>query len=132
MKHPFECAVRFDDLDSYGHVNNVKYFEYLQEARIAMLSGAVGAPAADGLRGFVVARMDVDYRRPLEFRTDPVWVRTWVTRLGRSSYELQAAVCDEGTVFATSRAIVVAFDPATERSRPITDGERGALEARLV
>jgi len=130
--HSYSCRVRWSDIDAYGHVNNVKFVEYFQEARIAMLSGAVGVSAAGDLRGFVVARMDVVYRRPLEFRTDPVWVRTWVTRIGRSSYELQAVVCDEGTVFATSGAIVVAFDPATERSRPIRDAERVALEARLV
>jgi acyl-CoA thioester hydrolase len=130
--HSYSCRVRWSDVDAYGHVNNVKYVEYFQEARIAMLSRDLGVPAAGEVRGFVVARMDVDYRRPLEFRTDPVWVRTWVTRVGRSSYELQAAVCDEGTVFATSRAIVVAFDPATERSRPIIAGERDALTGRLV
>jgi acyl-CoA thioester hydrolase len=132
--HSYSCRVRWSDVDAYGHVNNVKFVEYFQEARIAMVSGAIGVPGAGGgdLRGFVVARMDIDYRRPLEFRTDPVWVRTWLTRIGRSSYELQAAVCDEGTVFATSRAIVVAFDRATERSRPFSDGERDALEARLV
>jgi acyl-CoA thioester hydrolase len=130
--HEYSCRVRWSDVDVYGHVNNVKYVEYFQEARIAMVSGAIGVPEAGDLRGFVVARMDVDYRRPLEFRTDPVWVRTWLTRIGRSSYELQAAVCDEGTVFATSRAIVVAFDPAAGRSRPFSNGERDALEARLV
>jgi uncharacterized membrane protein YphA (DoxX/SURF4 family) len=32
--HTYECAVRFDDLDSYGHVNNVVFAEYVQEARI--------------------------------------------------------------------------------------------------
>ena len=26
--------VRWSDVDAYGHVNNVKYFEYFQEARI--------------------------------------------------------------------------------------------------
>jgi acyl-CoA thioester hydrolase len=130
--HSYSCRVRWSDIDAYGHVNNVKYVEYFQEARIAMVSQAVGGAAVGDVRGFVVARMDVDYHRPLEFRTDPVWVRTWVTRVGRSSYELQAAVCDEGTVFATSRSIVVAFDPGTERSRPFNDGERDALESRLV
>ena len=29
--------VRFSDVDVYGHVNNVKYFEYFQEARIRYL-----------------------------------------------------------------------------------------------
>ena len=34
---PTTCHVRFSDVDVYGHVNNVKYFEYYQEARIAFI-----------------------------------------------------------------------------------------------
>ena len=36
-RHVYDCHVRFSDVDVYGHVNNVKYFEYFQEARIAFL-----------------------------------------------------------------------------------------------
>ena len=34
----YPVHVRFSDVDAYGHVNNVKYFEYFQEARIALSS----------------------------------------------------------------------------------------------
>ena len=33
----YPLHVRFSDVDLYGHVNNVKYFEYFQEARIRYL-----------------------------------------------------------------------------------------------
>ena len=36
-KH-YPVQVRFSDVDVYGHVNNVKYFEYFQEARISYLN----------------------------------------------------------------------------------------------
>ena len=36
-RHVYDCHVRFSDVDVYGHVNNVKYFEYFQEARIAFI-----------------------------------------------------------------------------------------------
>jgi acyl-CoA thioester hydrolase len=130
--HAYSCRVRWSDIDSYGHVNNVKYVEYFQEARILFVREAVGAEDAADLGSFVVARVDVDYRRPLEFQTDPVSVRTWMTRVGRSSFELQAAVCDSSTVYATSRAIAVGFDRSTGHSRTLSAGEREALEARLV
>jgi len=61
-----------------------------------------------------------------------VSVRTWVTRIGRSSFELQAAVCDGSGVYATSRAIAVGFDRQTGHARPLSAAERRALEARLV
>ena len=46
--HEYSCHVRFSDVDVYGHVNNVKYFEYYQEARIDFLTG-VRAEAAPHL-----------------------------------------------------------------------------------
>ncbi|MGK5643542.1 acyl-CoA thioesterase, partial [Streptomyces sp. URMC 126] len=33
----YPLSVRWSDLDSYGHVNNVKYFDYVQEARIVLM-----------------------------------------------------------------------------------------------
>jgi len=130
--HAYSCRVRWSDIDSYGHVNNVKYVEYFQEARIQFVREALESEDAADLGSFVVARVDVDYRRPLEFQTEPVWVRTWVTRIGRSSFELQAAVCDEAGIYATSRAIAVGFDRRTGHARPLSAAERRALEPQLV
>lgn len=131
MKHRYDCRIRWSDVDSYGHVNNVKYLEYLQEARIAFLSSlSPGWPR--GREGAVLARIDVDYRRPIRFRPEPVVVETWVTRIGRSSYDLAARIVDDqpevATVFAEARAVIVAYDVKGLRSRPLTERERSALE----
>ncbi len=131
--HAYSCRIRWSDIDSYGHVNNVKYVEYYQEARIAFLSSlGAGAPGVGTVGGFVVARFDISYQRPIEFRLEPVQVSTWLTRIGRSSYELQAAVHDEESVFATSRAVLVGFDPGAGRSRPLGVAEREKFESALV
>ena len=78
QRHRYDCSVRFSDVDAYRHVNNVKYFEYFQEARIAMITAMRGVPdEADetGDLGVVVAQVDVDYRTPLFFRERPYAVR---------------------------------------------------------
>jgi acyl-CoA thioester hydrolase len=131
MKHRYECRIRWSDVDSYGHVNNVKYFEYLQEARIAFLSSlSPGWPR--GREGAVLARIDVDYRRPIRFQPEPVVVETWVNRIGRSSYDLGSRIIDDqsepSTVFAEASAVIVAYDVEDQRSRPLTGKERSALE----
>jgi acyl-CoA thioester hydrolase len=125
--------VRWSDIDSYSHVNNVKYVEFFQEARIAFIS-ALGAGLAGGSHtgGFVVARFDVNYHRPIEFRLEPVQVSSWVVRVGRSSYELWAAVRDGDLLFATSRAVLVGFDPHKGAARALSDAERRALQPALV
>ena len=133
-RHTYECHVRFSDVDVYGHVNNVKYFEYYQEARIAFvlsLSGD-GYDAHSSMRQ-VVARIDVDYKRPILFRPEPYVVETWVTRIGTSSYDLSCRIVDaEGdTLYSRADVSLVAFDLGTQRSRPLTDEERSRLEAVL-
>ena len=130
--HVYECHVRFSDVDVYGHVNNVKYFEYYQEARIAFI-----ASLADGdvnsIRQ-VVARIDVDYRRPILFRPEPYAVESWVTRIGTTSYDLSSRIVDGpagGETYSQAEVRLVAYDLAAQRSRPLTDVERSRLAAVL-
>ena len=129
-RHTYECHVRFSDVDVYGHVNNVKYFEYFQEARIAfILSLPGGLFDADSSHRQVVARIDVDYKRPIRFRPEPYAVESWVTRIGTSSYALASRIVDQdGTVYSTAEVTLVAFDVTNQRSRPLTDTERARLE----
>ena len=37
VRHVYECPMRWADMDLLGHVNNVIYVDYLQEARVDML-----------------------------------------------------------------------------------------------
>ena len=130
--HAYQCHVRFSDVDVYGHVNNVKYFEYYQEARIAFITSLAGGDA-DSIRQ-VVARIDVDYRRPILFRPEPYVVETWVTRIGTTSYDLSSRILDvrgSGEMYSQADVRLVAFDLAAQRSRPLTDVERSRLEHLL-
>ena len=65
--------MRWADLDQLGHVNNVVYVDYLQEARVDMLRAHGRGPRAlaDGL---VVVRHEVTYLKPLIFDFRPVSV----------------------------------------------------------
>jgi acyl-CoA thioester hydrolase len=132
-RHTYECHVRFSDVDVYGHVNNVKYFEYYQEARIAFILSLTGGDFdADSSMRQVVARIDVDYRRPILFRPEPYLVETWVTRIGTSSYDLSCRIVDaQGRLCSKAEVKLVAFDAGTQRSRPLGDRERSGLEAVL-
>ena len=134
MTHTYTCHVRFSDVDVYGHVNNVKYFEYYQEARIAFIvSLAGGLFDGDANHRQVVARIDVDYKRPILFRPEPYAVQTWVTRIGTSSYALACRIVDDtDTVYSTGEVTLVAFDVSSGRSRRLSDAERARLEGALV
>ena len=131
MTHRYECHVRFSDVDVYGHVNNVKYFEYYQEARIAFVLGlGDGLFHPESSLRQVVVRIDVDYKRPILFRAEPYAVETRVTRIGTSSYDLACRIVDDAeTVYSKAEVRLVAFDTGTGRSRPLTDDERRRLQA---
>jgi acyl-CoA thioester hydrolase len=130
MRHQYACHVRFSDVDVYGHVNNVKYFEYYQEARLALVA-SLGRDPDEPPPGLVVARLDVDYKQPILFRPDPYLVETWVTRIGGSSFDLACEIRDQQRVLSRASAVMVSFDLATQRSRPLTDRERARLETVL-
>jgi acyl-CoA thioester hydrolase len=125
----YPVQVRFSDVDVYGHVNNVKYFEYLQEARIAMT-----AQIWSGLDpiSIVVAQTDVDYRRPILFRPETYDVWTWVSRVGTRSASVDSLISDGDTVYARARVAIVFFDGSTERSTTPPEPYLAGLRSLLV
>jgi YbgC/YbaW family acyl-CoA thioester hydrolase len=125
----YPVHVRFSDVDAYGHVNNVKYFEYLQEARISLLAGlGRDMPEAHDAR-LVVAQTDVDYRRPILFRAEPYECRSWVTRVGTTSMTIESEIRDGETVLARARVVTVWFDPESQRPTEPPASVREALFA---
>ena len=129
-RHVYQCRVRFSDVDVYGHVNNVKYFEYYQEARLALMS-SLGREEGDGRFSIVLARIDVDYRRPILFRTEPYAVESWISRVGSSSFDMSAEIKDGDAVLSRADAVLVSFDLATQSARRLTDVERDLLTEAL-
>ena len=116
----YPLRVRWSDLDSYGHVNNVKYYDYVQEGRLALFSAMLGWPADhDGDEVWLVVRQDVEYLRPMDFRSEPYEVGTVVSSIGNRSVTLEAQVRDQAprTAYATARTVVVAQAPFTESQR---------------
>lgn len=126
MRHVYECSVRFDDLDSYGHVNNVTFAEYLQEARVDFAHKYL-ADSLETHEGAVVVHQSLEYLRPVSFRTAPLHVVTWVTRIGTSSFDVAYEVSDDDAVYVRATGTLVAFDVAKHRTRPLTEAECEAL-----
>ena len=89
MRHVYDCPVRWADLDLLGHVNNVTYVDYLQEARIDMLlTHAPDTRAIDLAEGVVVVRHEVRFVAPLTFRLHPVKIECWVTEVRAATFTM--------------------------------------------
>lgn len=108
--------VRFSDVDAYGHVNNVTYLEYLQEARIAFMSRLRKELEDPGATAFVVARAQIAYVSPMLHRPEPYTSHSWIERVGTKSMVVETRIGDGELVNARGRVVMVSFDTATQRS----------------
>jgi acyl-CoA thioester hydrolase len=111
-------------MDAYGHVNNVEFLRYLEEARIDFLF----RPDKDFRQGSVVARHEIDYKRQLVHRHEPVTIELWVTEIRAASFTLAYEVKDGDLVYVRASTVIVPFDFAAQRPRRITAEERDFLE----
>jgi acyl-CoA thioester hydrolase len=111
-------------MDAYGHVNNVVFLRYLEEARIDFLF----RPDRDFQQGSVVARHEIDYKRQLVHRHAPVDIELWVTQIRAASFTIAYEVKDGDEVYVRASTVIVPFDFEAQRPRRITAEERDFLE----
>ncbi len=137
MRHVYYCPLRWADMDPLGHVNNVTYVDYLQEARVDMLD--VHAPVTGGealAEGVVVVRHEVEFVAPLQFRREPVRIETWVGAIKAASFTMRYEILDQTDdgdrhVYTRASTVLTPFVFATERPRRIRAEERAVLEQFL-
>lgn len=134
-------------MDAFGHVNNVVYLRYLQEARVDMLFVHAPRQGAERLAdGVVVARHEIAYRAPLHYRARPIRVETWVSEVTNSSFTLGYEVLDVGegdgdgageggadgrVVYAVASTVLVPYDLHDSRPRRVAPEERAVLSGFL-
>lgn len=127
-RHTFLCPLRWGDVDGYNHVNNVAFIQYLEEARIDMFEALAEHGPWDMLQtGVLVARHEIEYRRPLTHRTAPVPIEVWVTRVRAAAFEVAYEIRDPEVVYATAVSTLVPYDFAGERPRRLTTDEKTRL-----
>ncbi|EDM81776.1 predicted thioesterase [Plesiocystis pacifica SIR-1] len=126
-------AVAWGEMDSLGHVNNIIYLRWLENARFEWFE-RVGVSAwmreSGGAVGPILARVECDYRLPVGF-PDKVWTSLRCVELGGSSMRLRSQVWSEahGAVAAEGDAVIVLVDYAAESSVRVPEPIRAAIRA---
>ncbi|MDQ4106088.1 MAG: acyl-CoA thioesterase [Actinomycetota bacterium] len=132
MKNPpvvERLAVRYQDLDPYGHVNNAIHLSFFESVRIAYwrrlaaMRGVGDLRAGDfpGVR-YVVAELNVRYRAPI-FLDDVLHaaasIRTITNRSYTMDFQLRTGESfEEGTLTAEGSAAHVFYDTEAGEVRP--------------
>ena len=117
--------IRFSDLDVFGHVNHVRYLTYCEDHRTTMmrlLERDTGVRWGDD--GFVIARLECDFRIPVALSDDALDVGLTVEKVGRTSiqatYRLRRT--RDAAEAAITRQVLVLMENGAPR--PAGDVER--------
>ncbi|WP_405090894.1 acyl-CoA thioesterase [Micromonospora sp. NBC_01392] len=129
----YHCALRWSDLDAYGHVNNARFLTLYEEARVAMMFAGGRAWGVDSFAdGVVIRRHEVDYLRPVDYAlgrasaeaAPTVRIELWVDEIRAASFSVAYELYDGDTLAGTARSVLVPFDLSTQRPRRISADER--------
>jgi acyl-CoA thioester hydrolase len=81
--YSYEFTVPADALDENGHVNNVRYVQWMQEAAVHHYESIGGIPLTQAIGAtWVVRSHNIEYLRPA-FAGDRIEVNTWVVNIRR-------------------------------------------------
>ena len=127
--HITRIRVRGYHLDLYGHVNNARYLEFLEEARWSFVESR--HPLAwwhDQGLAFVVASININYRLPATLGAE-LAIQTSMARIGGRSAVVHQDVLDSGTGERVADAVVTFVIVGRETGRPVALD--GTLRAAL-
>jgi acyl-CoA thioester hydrolase len=128
--------MRWSDMDAYGHVNNVQYLRFFEDARIE----AFGAHQAydDGGTlldsGLLVARHEIEYLKPLRWRPEPVHIDLWIIQARGARVDVGYEVYDESPSgervrYAVAESTLVVYDLKADRPRRLSDADIARLDS---
>jgi len=137
----YDVALRWSDLDAYGHVNNARFLTIFEEARVAMFF--IGA-RAHGLgsfeEGIVIARHEIDYVKPVDYANGPdgeprppqVRVEMWISQLRAAAFTVAYELYDTGVLVSRAKSVCVPYQLAQGRPRRLSEPEREFLQPYFV
>lgn len=99
-----EIKVRGYHLDVYGHVNNARYLEFLEEARWHLFEDDILTWGAMGVSFFVV-NINISYRSPAVLNTT-LLIKSNITEIKSRSCVLRQTVTDRETGAVVAEADV--------------------------
>jgi len=109
--HVFSCALRWGDMDAYGHVNHAVFLRFLESARVELFAQCCG----EALPMLVVTEVQCRYLAELRYPAT-VEVHSALQHVRGGSLEVVAEIREGGRVCATSRVQLVCFDPVRRKA----------------
>jgi acyl-CoA thioester hydrolase len=121
---------RFGDIDGLGHINNnivPMWFETARNPYFRLFNPELDLTRWD----LILARFEVDFLNQMYYGYD-VEIRSWISRIGRSSFEIYQEAWQEGKLGAKGTAVLVHFDFSQQKSIPVPDTIKKELEKHMM
>ena len=126
--HRTSMSVRWGDMDALGHVNNIMYFRYFEQTRLAWYESLGFEPLASASSSMVIVDNHAEYLKPLVYPASAI-IDMGGHSPGRSSFVSTYALHCDGELFTRGSAKVVWIDRRTGRSTPLPELVRTLLDA---
>lgn len=121
-------SLRWSDLDAFNHVNNARYFTFLEQARIEWFE-SIGEPWVTEDAAPVVASATLNFKRPIEYPAQ-VFVELFTEKLGNSSVVIgHRIVAEDGTLHCDGNVAAVWVSRHNGKPTPLPNCVRRAAEA---
>jgi len=128
LAHVERIPIRWGDMDAMGHVNNIVYFRYMEQARISWFEQLLPRrDAAWKTTGIVIANASCNFRRAMTY-PGTVEVKVYTARPGGSSIGTYYELLLENDIYADGAAVVVFIDMKTQKAKRIPEEIRSLLQ----
>ena len=117
-----EEVLRYGDMDTNGHVNNVAIAQFCEGGRVAF-ERAGDLQRDNPILGLSLAKVTIEFRHEAHF-PGIVRIGTRIVGFGRSSCRLVQGLFQDGRCIAVSEAVSVCFDTRARKAVPYPEGFR--------
>jgi len=122
MKFSLVFRVSAEDIDEWGHVNNVAYLRWVQNVAVAHWRHAATEEQREKFT-WVVTRHEIDYKKPA-FENDEITSTTWVCEGKRATCERFTEIARGEEILVKARSIWCIIDRETSRPTRISSALR--------
>lgn len=120
---------RFSETDALGHINNTVFAVWFESARQGVFR--IFTPDLDVANWtLIIASIQINYHAQTHYHA-PVAIKTWISRIGNSSFEVYQEAWQQGQKCASGKAAMVKFDYKQQQAIALTAAERQALSLHL-
>ena len=121
--------VRFYETDALAHVSNTVVAGWFESGREPVFK--IFTPDLD-LQNWplILASYKIDFLQQMHYGK-PVEIRTYIGRIGKSSFDTYQEVWQDGEKRAAGTTTMVHFNYKTNKAEPITEQQKEQLEQHL-